>query len=159
MARRKLLGLISASIAMVICALAFVPGTSAKAGFIGTWQVTVTYPDGPNRHNQSTHTLMLNVSPRGGSLVGRMLITDDQGNVFGGVWRQVGKKIFVTFELPCDPSSSIPCGTIDMLGKVKAKKGKLVGKKLIVMWDRPNNQNQALYDTSNGSFSGIQLSQ
>lgn len=149
-------------IAALICSFSLLsqaPNAFAKASFVGTWQVTLTFPDAPGSTTNHTEVITMNVSPRGDSLVGRMVITDDQGNTFGGVWRQVGKKISVTFELPCVAGAAAPCGTIVLLGKAKPAVGKLVGQKLIVMWDNPDTSNPSLFRTSNGTFKGVLISQ
>ena len=154
---------ISTSVTILLAAALFgALSTNAHAApsFAGNWQITVTYPDGPVSDGNVTHILTMNVSPiASGSLVGRMVITDDQGNTYGGVWRQVGKKISITFELPCDQSRPNACGSMLLLGKFKPAACKLVGQKLVVLWDKADSQNKALYDTSNGSFSGIMLAQ
>jgi len=120
---------------------------------VGTWTATITFPAAPGSSQTVTSTVTFNVTPRGKSLVGRMTITDDQGRVVAGVWREVGKSISITYEPVCDPSSGAPCGTFLLTGKVKPGNGTIKGTRAIVIWDTPNTQNPALYDTDNGSFS------
>ncbi len=121
----------------------------------GRWRVTITIPEAPGSRNMRDLTVNLNVTPLGDSLVGRLTITDAQSQqTVGGVWRQVGKQISITYETPCAVGQS-SCATLILMGKVK---GDLLKKgQVIVMWDTPNDQNAALFDTSNGAFSGFRL--
>ena len=120
----------------------------------GRWRVTLTIPEAPGGRNTRDLTLNLNVTPLGDSLVGRLTITDGQNRTVGGVWRQVGKQISITYEMPCG-NGDIACGTLILLGRVK---GDLLKRgQVIVIWDAPNDQNPALYDTSNGTFSGFRV--
>jgi len=116
----------------------------------GVWSVTITIPESPTSTLNQTLSVTLNVSPLGDSLVGRMTITDSQGRTVGGVWRQVGKHISITYELPC--SSGDTCATLVMMARLKADR--LKNGQVIVMWDVPDNKNPALFQTSVGSFTG-----
>jgi len=129
-----------------------IPPAFANKSLEGRWSVNITIPESPNSNSNKTFTVHFDVSPRDGNLHGRLNITDEQDRTVGGVWRQVGKKVFITYELPC--SGEEPCASLVMIGKVKKKKGKLKKGTVIVMWDTPNEQNPALFDTSNGKFSG-----
>src|ERR1051326_7643950 len=135
--------------------LVVAPAGAAANSFEGRWVFTITIPESPTSKNQQTLTVTLDVSPRGDSLNGRLTITDSGNLTVSGAWRQVGKRISVTYELPCPDDGSAPCASLVMLGKVKGdrvKKGQV-----IVMWDTPNDHNPALYDTSNGTFNGERL--
>ena len=127
----------------------------AAAKLEGQWTLTITIPDAPNSATTRTLTLNMNVSPRDGSLHGRVTMTDQAGRTVSGAWRQVGKSVSIAFELPCP--GDVPCASVILLGKVKG--GGFVIKKgtVIVMWDTANNKNPALFDTSNGSFRGDRL--
>ncbi|MFL6214845.1 MAG: hypothetical protein ACJ74J_13255 [Blastocatellia bacterium] len=143
----------------LMIALAFLliglPATVAGKGFDGRWVFTVTIPESPTSNAQRTFTVTLDVSPRGESLNGRLSATDGGGRTVSGAWRQVGKRISITYELPCSEDGSAPCASVVMVGKMKGdfvKKGTV-----IVMWDTPSDTNPALYDTSNGKFNGERL--
>jgi hypothetical protein len=129
----------------------FVPPVWAANPLDGVWSVTMTIPQSPNSSLNQTLSVTLNVSPLGDSLVGRMTITDSQNRMVGGVWRQVGKHISITYELPCGGPSDT-CATLVMLARLKGDR--LKGGQVIVMWDVPNDKDPALYQTSNGSFTG-----
>ena len=128
----------------------FVPRVWAANPLDGVWSVTITIPQSPNSTLNQTVSVTMNVSPLGDSLVGRMTITDSQNRIVGGVWRQVGKHISISYELPC--GSSDTCATLVMLARLKGDR--LKGGQVIVMWDVPNDKDPALYQTSNGSFAG-----
>jgi hypothetical protein len=117
----------------------------------GVWSVTITIPQSPNSTLNQTLAVTMNVTPLGDSLVGRLTITDSQNRTVGGVWRQVGKHISITYELPCGASGDT-CATLVMLAKLKGDR--LKGGQVIVVWDVPDNKDPALYQTSNGSFTG-----
>ena len=148
----------STRVAVVVVALlgALLMSPSALAGkkLDGRWQFTITIPQGPGSDASRVFPVTLDVSSRGDSLQGRLTIADDQGRTVGGVWRQVGKKISIAYELPC--STGEQCASLVLLGTVK-EGVKIKGGSVIVMWDTPNDRNHALYDTSNGSFSGERL--
>jgi hypothetical protein len=135
--------------------LAGLPPAAAAKGFEGRWAFTITIPESPTSKVQRTFTVTLDVSPRGDSLNGRLTATDDSNRTVSGAWRQVGKRISITYELPCADDGSTPCASVVMLGKMKGdllKKGTVV-----VLWDTPNDGNPALFDTSNGKFNGERL--
>ena len=120
----------------------------------GRWQVTITIPEAPGSRVTRDLLLNLDVTPLGDSLVGRLTITDPQSRTVGGVWRQVGKQISITYEMACGGGDAT-CATLILMGKVK---GDLLKRgQVIVLWDTRNDQNPALYDTSNGAFSGFRL--
>jgi hypothetical protein len=121
----------------------------------GRWSISVTIPAAPNSSEQRTLALNLDVSPRGDSLHGRLVVTDDQSRVFSGVYRQSGKKVSITFELPCDGDGASTCSTVVLSGKIK-NKIRLKGS-AVTLWDSGNSQNPALFDTSNGNFSGDRI--
>ena len=131
-----------------------VPAFAGKA-LEGRWSVNVTIPVSANSKTKRTFTINLDVGPRGDSLHGRMTITDDQGRTVGGVYRQSGKQVSITYELPCAGEGDDSCASLVLLGKVKG--GTRLKGSVVVMWDSQNSQNPALYDTSNGSFSGDRL--
>jgi hypothetical protein len=135
------------------------PPASAAKPFNGRWVFTVTIPESPTSGAKRTFTVNLDVSPRDESLHGRLTITDAEGHTVSGAWRQVGKNISVTYELPCPSTGDASCGSLILLGKMKSSNTVIKKGNVIVMWDTPNDQNPALYDTSNGSFSGTRLSQ
>ena len=142
-------------LAGLLGALVISPSALAGKKLQGRWQFTITIPESPISDRSRTLPVTIDVSPRGDSLQGRLTITDEGGRTVGGVWRQVGKKISIAYELPC--SSGEQCASLVLLGKVKDGGVKIKNGAVIVMWDTPNEQNHALYDTSNGSFSGDRL--
>ena len=139
----------------VLGALVVSPSALAGKKLQGRWQLTITIPEAPIGDKTRTLPVTIDVSPRDDSLQGRLTISDEQGRTVGGVWRQVGKKISIAYELPCSPEEQ--CASLVLLGKVKDGGVKIKNGTVIVMWDSPNEQNHALYDTSNGSFSGERL--
>jgi hypothetical protein len=148
--KSRLLGLAGA-VAVVTCSI--VPSAFAGDALVGSWTATITLPQSPGSPQTTTQTVTFNVTARGKSLVGRMTITDGQGREVAGVWREVGKVAYITYEPVCDTTSGNPCGTIILIGKIKPSAGIIVGQKAIIQWDVQNSQNPSLYDTSNGSFS------
>lgn len=140
---------------MLMMIFAMAPSALAGNQLAGRWSLTITIPDAPGSTTTRTFTVNLDVSPRGESLHGRLNISDNAGKTVGGSWRQVGKNVSITYELPCPGEG--PCASLILLGRVKGG-GVLIKKgEVIVMWDTTNNKNPALYDTSNGSFKGIRI--
>jgi len=139
----------------LVALLAIAPTVLAEK-FQGQWTISVTIPDAPNSKTTRTFAINVDVSPRGESLHGRVTITDEANRTVGGAWRIVNKKVYITYELPCPADASAPCATVVLLGKLKNSNTKFKGD-VIVMWDTENAQNPALFDTSNGSFSGNRL--
>jgi hypothetical protein len=141
----------------LITALAFAFGGSVSAGagksFEGQWLLQVTIPTASGSSETTTFTIHIDAGPRGDTPMGRAVITDDQGQAVGGVWRQVKKKVSLTYEPPCSGDEGAVCATLILQGKIKSKTTFKKGA-VIVMWDTPNDNNPALYDTSNGKFSG-----
>jgi hypothetical protein len=146
-----------ATIFFTLAAALVLAGTPALAqkSFEGRWTFTVTIPTSPDSKDKRTFNLDIDALSRDGSLHARMTITDAEGRTVGGVWRKDGKKVSITFELPCLEGET--CATLVLKGKMK--KGFTVIKKgdVIVMWDTENEQDPALFDTSNGSFSGARV--
>lgn len=142
---------------MVALALLLAATSPAFAApkFVGRWSFTVTIPESPAGANNRTFTVNLDVSPRGESLHGRTTIADAEGHNVGGAWRQVAKKVSVTYELPC--AGDGPCATLILTGKLKSSGTKIKNGNVIVVWDTSNAHNPALFDTSNGSFKGDRL--
>jgi hypothetical protein len=138
----------------LVALVAATPLAMAAKKFDGRWVVTITIPESATSSNKRTFTLNLDVSPRAGSLHGRMTITDQEGRSISGAWRQSGKKVSFSFEPPCPGADANACATLLLQGKIKSSGTKLKNGKVIVMWDSTNPSNPSLYDTSNGSFSG-----
>jgi hypothetical protein len=132
------------------------PVFSAKKPFHGKWTVTMTIPVAPNSNQTRSFTVEMDVSPRDDdSLHGRMLITDEENKTVGGVWRQVSKRVSITYELPC--TTDAPCASVVLMGKMKVEFTRIKSGDVIVMWDTPNASNHAQYDTSTGSFTATRL--
>jgi hypothetical protein len=148
----KRLTLVLISVAVLVAAV--IPALAAPK-FTGRWSVTITIPESPGSNNKRIFTVNVDASPRGESLHGRMTITDAEGQTVGGAWRQAGKKVSVTYELPC--SGDATCASLILTGKIKGGGSRIKNGNVIVMWDTPNADNPALYDTSNGSFSADRL--
>lgn len=137
---------------VILAALIFSTATISEAfqgkTFEGEWTLTITRPISPDGQKE-TFTVNAVAGPRSGGMHGRVTLTDSLNRVFPGVWRQTNKKASITFELPCEEGDT--CGTLVLIGKIKPntriKKGTV-----IVMWDTPNDDNPALYDTSKGTF-------
>ena len=128
-------------------------GLAAKS-FEGKWTFTVTIPVAPRSNQNQTLTLTIDAFPRQG-LHGRMLITDAENRTLPGVWRKAGKKVSLTYELPC--SGDEQCASLVLLGKAKSSFTRIKKGEVIVMWDSDDDRNPALFDTSNGSFSATRL--
>ena len=143
---------ITAAIAITVLLIAMAPDALAGNELAGQWTLTITIPESPGSNTTRTFTVNLDVSPRGESLHGRLNITDEAARTVGGAWRQVGKSLSITYELPCPGDG--PCASLILLGRVKGGGVKIKNGTVIVMWDTTNNRNPALYDTSNGSFRG-----
>lgn len=154
--RFRLFGLVIAATAVIGLS---VPPAFAGDALVGSWTATITLPQSPNSTQTTTETVTFNVTARGTSLVGRMTITDAQNREVAGVWREVGKTIYITYEPICDTTSGNPCGTIILIGKVKPSAGIILGQKAIIQWDVQNSANPSLYDTGNGSFSAQAITQ
>lgn len=143
--------LVLISLAVLLAA----PPVFAAPKFAGRWLLTITIPESPGSTNTLIFTVNVDASPRGASLHGRMTITDFAGRTVGGAWRQVAKKVSVTYELPCADDG--PCASLILTGKIKDGGTKIKKGTVIVMWDTPSSNNPSLYDTSNGSFNGVRL--
>jgi hypothetical protein len=136
--------------------LSGLPASAAGKLFEGKWRLEVTIPVAPGAKERRTFTLEVDAGPRGDSLHGRMTIRDERGRAVGGVWRQVGKRVSITFELPCSEGEF--CASVVMIGKIKGEGfTRIKGGTVVVMWDTPNNDNYAMYDTSNGTFTGTRI--
>ncbi len=147
--------LLKSAAAIVVALLLASAHASAAPKLDGHWVLTITIPESPTSNAKRTLTVTLDVSPRGDSLNGRLTATDDNNRTVSGAWRQVGKQISITYEMPCPSDGSAACGSLVLLGKLK---GDAIRKgKVIVMWDTPNDNNPALYDTANGTFNGERL--
>jgi hypothetical protein len=133
------------------------PSASAAKKFDGRWTLTITIPESPTSNAKRTFTINVEASPRGDSQHGRMTITDEAGRTAGGTWRQSSKKVSFSYELPCSSEDANPCATLVLQGKMKSSNTQFKKGNVIVMWDTANPNNPALFDTSNGSFSGTRL--
>lgn len=147
--RRKLLVMVSAVFVLFLAA----PAGSSGKKFDGQWLLTVSIPESPGSSTIRTFNIGLDVAPREG-LVGRLTVTDDENGTVGGVWRQVFKRIWLSYELPCPNSAGLPCATLIITGKNKVETGLFKKGKVIVMWDTPNGQDPSFYDTSVGFVTG-----
>ena len=143
-----------AIVLIVIALLVSAPQTFAAPKFTGRWIFTITVPDAPGSDTMRIFTVNINAAPRDNSLHGRLTIADETGLTIGGVWRQDGKRVSVTYELPCPDPSGRPCATLILSGKIKGEGAVIKKGDVIVMWDTENSRNPALYDTSNGTFNG-----
>jgi hypothetical protein len=143
-------------LSIAACLLFFAsPVFGAGKAFDGKWRLTITLPVAPNSAETRTFTVDVDASPRGDSLHGRMMISDAENHTVGGVWRQVGKRVSITYELPC--TSAAPCASVVMIGKIKVENTRIKGGSVVVMWDTPNPSNHAQYDTSVGFFTATRL--
>src|SRR5215213_2303102 len=136
---------------LVLLIVATPPVFAAKK-LDGRWALTITIPESPGSSNRRTLAVTLDASPRAGSLHGRLTVTDSDGRTVIGAWRQVGKNISITYEVPCQTGDDAPCATFILIGKMKNNSGSFINAKVIVMWDSANENNPALFDTSVGSF-------
>lgn len=127
--------------------------------FDGRWLLTVSIPDSPGSSNLRTFNISLDVAPRGDSLVGRLTVIDDQNRTVGGVWRQLGKRVTLSYELPCPDSAGTPCASLVLMGKIIPDTGKFKKGKVIVMWDTVNDRDPSFFDTSVGAVTGNRVLQ
>jgi hypothetical protein len=141
--------------AIVGMLLAVGPSAIASNELQGQWTLTITIPESPNSSTTRAFTVTLGVSPRGNSLHGRVTITNEFGQTVSGAWRQAGKQVSIAYELPCPGDR--PCASLILMGKVKGGGARIKKGTVIVMWDTSNDRNPALYDTSNGSFTGARV--
>lgn len=132
--------------------LAGTPSIFAGNELAGQWTLRITIPVSPGTAAIRAFTVTVDVMPRGESLHGRMNITDEAGRKVGAAWRQVGKSVSIAYELPCPGDG--PCASLIMLGRVKGGGVLIKRGSVIVMWDTPNPNDPALFDTSTGSFRG-----
>lgn len=147
----------AAAAVVLLLLLAGVPAIAGGKSFEGRWVFTITIPVSPGSKVKQTLTVTFDADPRGDSLNGRLTAIDDSNRTVSGAWRQVGKRISITYELPCPDDGSVPCASVVMLGKIKGE-GTLVKKgAVIVMWDTQSDSNPALYDTSNGTFNAVRV--
>ncbi|MBI3652517.1 MAG: hypothetical protein HY231_15965 [Acidobacteria bacterium] len=142
------------SLAVCLSLLA-APVFGAGKAFDGKWRLTITIPVAPNSSETRSFTVEVEAAPRGESLHGRMTITDAETRTVGGVWRQVGKRVSIAYELPC--TTTTPCASLVMLGKIKGENTRIKGGNVVVMWDTPNPNNHAQYDTSVGNFTATRV--
>ena len=149
---RKHLVSVLASVALLFSTVS--PAFAGKE-LAGRWVLRITIPEGPGSTTTRTFNVTLDVSPRGQSLHGRANLTDEAGRVVGAAWRQTGKQVSIAYELPCPGDG--PCASLILQGRVKG--GGILIKKgsVIVIWDTTNDNNPALYDTSNGTFRGDRI--
>lgn len=152
MNNRYRLAIVLAAISLALI-LPISNGLAAKS-FEGKWSFTVTIPVAPRSNQDQTFTLTIDAFPREG-LHGRMLITDAENRTLPGVWRKTGKKVSLTYDLPC--SGDGQCASLVLLGKAKSGFTRIKNGDVIVMWDSDDDQNPALFDTSNGSFSATRV--
>lgn len=143
------------TLTVLSCLLMLAIPAWAAPKFQGKWRLTIEIPEAPNSQVTRIFTVDVDASPRDGSLHGRMTLTDSANRTVGGVWRQNGKNVSITYELPC--TGDAPCASLVMLAKIKGENMLLKKGNVIVMWDTPNANNHAQYDTSNGTFSGVRL--
>lgn len=144
------------TIGLTLLSQALPSASAAGNSLVGRWVLTVTIPDAPRSRNTRTFTINLDVKPLQG-LVGRLTITDDQNVTVAGVWRQVGKVVSITYELPCPGADGASCATLVLKGKVKVEGMRLKKGRVIVMWDTVNDQDPSFFDTSLGNFSGTRV--
>lgn len=133
------------------------PPVFAAKKLDGRWALTITIPESPGSSTKRTLTVTLDAAPRAGSLHGRVTITDAENRTVIGAWRQSGKNISIAYEMPCPEGGETACATLILTGKMKNQASNFINAKVIVMWDTPNANNPALFDTAVGSFSGQRL--
>jgi hypothetical protein len=144
------------AVAMLILLAGQVPTASAKKLFKGEWVITITAPDSPtgNRFGTQTFTVLARKFdfPPSPLPLNKLTATAQGGTAVQGVWRQVGKKFSLTFEIPCEAGAI--CGTVILRGTIKPKD--FMRGDAIVVWDTRDDENVARYQTVNGSFEGFQ---
>ena len=131
------------------------PAADAKKLWKNEWIITVTVPDSPSGNQFGTRTFNIlarnfNAPPSPLPLRKLTATTEDQTDM-QGVWRQVGKDFSLTFELPCAPDST--CGTLIVRGRFKTKT--TMRGQAYVIWDTPDQDNVARFETVNGTFEGV----
>jgi len=143
-------GRLLASLGALACLALLSPSVLAAAPLDGAWTFTINIPESSVSANQRTLVVTVVASPRDGALVGKLTVTDANNVTVAGAWRQQGKNVSITYELPCAGTGDNSCATLILKGKIKS--GKIRTSQVIVLWDAANNRNPALFDTSNGTF-------
>lgn len=144
------------AVALLFAAGAAGPVTDAKKLWKNQWVITVTVPDSPSGNHFGTRTFTIVArnfdSPPSPLPLRKLTARAEDGTEVQGVWRQVGKKFSLTFELPCQPGA--PCGTLIVRGGFKLKV--TMRGQAYVIWDTPDPGNIARFETVNGTFEGVQ---
>lgn len=143
----------------VIALLAFAaiaPDAPAKKLFKKTWRVVITAPDSPTGNHFGTQTYVIKArkfdAPPSPLPLRKLTATRDDGTEqeAQGVWRQDGKNFSLTFELPCEPGAT--CGSIILRGRFSSSTA--MSGQAIIIWDTPDRDNVARFQTVNGTFEG-----
>ena len=148
----------AAAVIAILLALGATAPVNAGKGKLwkGEWVITVTAPDSESGFHFGVKTFTfrasVNDSPPSPLPLQQFSATSDDGMVVQGVWRQVGKKFSLTFELPCNEGE--PCSTVILRGKMKSKT-QMSGQTILVL-DVRDRRNAAGYETVNGTFQGFQ---
>ena len=141
--------------ALVVIALASTVA-DAKKLWKKQWVITVTIPDSPTGTHFGIQTFTIRArnfdEPPSPLPLRKLTATTEGGAALQGVWRQEGKNFSLTFELPCQPDAI--CGTVILRGRFTGKK--VMSGKAYVMWDTRDRDNQAGFETVNGTFEGVQ---
>lgn len=131
------------------------PVADAKKLWKNEWIITVTVPDSPSGNQFGTRTFNILArnfnAPPSPLPLRKLTATADDAVPMQGVWRQVGKDFSLTFELPCAEGST--CGTLIVRGRFKSKT--TMRGQAYVVWDTPDQDNVARFETVNGTFEGV----
>jgi hypothetical protein len=146
---------VAVAVALLFAAGIAGPVADAKKLWKNEWIITVTVPDSPSGNHFGTRTFTILArnfdSPPSPLPLRKLTATAADGTEVQGVWRQVGKKFSLTFELPCEPGA--PCGTLIVRGGFKLQV--TMRGQAYMIWDTPDPDNIARYETVNGTFEGV----
>jgi hypothetical protein len=144
-----------AAVALVAVA-ATPPESAAKKLHKKTWRVVITAPDSPTGNQFGTQTYVIKARKRTFSpspLPLRTLTATREEPIAQetqGVWRQEGKSFSLTFELKCEPGTA--CGSVILRGRFSSSTA--MSGQAIIIWDTPDRENVARFETVNGTFQG-----
>jgi hypothetical protein len=131
------------------------PAADAKKLWKNEWIITVTIPDSPSGNQFGTRAFTILArnfnAPPSPLPLRKLTATSDDETAVQGVWRQVGKDFSMTFELACAPGST--CGTLIVRGRFKSQT--TMRGQAYVVWDTPDSENVARFETVNGTFEGV----
>jgi hypothetical protein len=121
------------------------------------WRVVITVPDSPTGNHFGTRTYLIRArkhtfppSPLPVRKLTATRLDDGAEQETQGVWRQEGKAFSLTFELSCEPGTT--CGSVILRGRFSSST--TMSGQAVIIWDTPDRENVARFETVNGAFEG-----